>query len=183
MPGHAGSLLVADPALVDPNFRRSVVLLLDHDEDGALGVIVNRPSELGVARVLPVWGDHASDPGVVFEGGPVTPDGAIGVVVPAAETTLGAIRMLTDRFGILDLDADPDDVVPLMGGLRIFAGYAGWSPGQLEAEIAEGSWHLAPALTADVLSTTPTALWREVLRRQPGETAFLATYPDDPTWN
>lgn len=175
--------MVATSAIDAGPFRRSIVYLLDHDEDGALGVIVNRPMESDVDEVLPAWGDWVNAPGCLFDGGPVAMDSAlaVGVVTDAGARPLGW-RQMAGRVGLVDLDGP----VPSAGeflGLRVFAGYAGWSPGQLEAEIEEGSWIVVPATDQDLISPAPERLWEEVLRRQGGETRFWATLPDDPGLN
>lgn len=180
-----GRLLVATAALVDPNFARSVVLLLDHDEDGSLGVVLDRPSPVPVHSVLPAWADSAGEPAVLFEGGPVSPDAALAVAcVPAVEGTdpIG-YRRLFGAVGIVDLDTPVEVLAPAVTDLRVFAGYAGWGAGQLEAEIEEGSWIVVESTVHDVFSDTPTRLWSDVLRRQPGELAWLSTRPADPTQN
>lgn len=183
--GLTGQLLVATPALVDGHFRRSVVLVLDHDDDGALGVILNRRTEMNVDDVLPGWSGIVSAPGGVYEGGPVASDSALAVgllgVDPADEPI--AWRRMFGRVGLIDLDAPSTVVADALVGMRIFAGYAGWGVGQLESEIEEGSWLVLAATDADILHTTPDTMWRDVLRRQEGELRLLSTYPEDPTLN
>lgn len=187
-PGLTGRLLVAAPALGDSSFARAVVLVLDHDEDGALGVIINRPTPVDVAEVLPGWHSFATSPGVLFHGGPVALDSALGLAaVPDAsigsdDEPLGW-RRVVDRLGLVDLDTPPEIIAAEMADLRIFAGYAGWGAGQLEAELAEDSWYVVAAEPSDAFSNEPQALWRSVLRRQPGQLAFVSTCPDDPTMN
>ena len=180
---HLGQLLVATPRLHDPHFLRSVILLLDHDEDGALGVVINRPSQLPLQAVLPGWAYVVSDPTVLFAGGPVARDSALAVGVTVGDGPDDGFRLLGTAFGLVDLDADPDAIGAQLVGLRVFSGYAGWGAGQLEHEIEEGSWYVVSALPGDVLTAAPDSLWRAVLRRQPGELAYLATYADDPTMN
>lgn len=177
-------LLVATPLLLDPNFADSVVLLLDVDDSGALGVVLNRPTPVAVADVLPDWRDTVSDPEVLYQGGPVTPEGALAVafVRPGTELPVG-FRVVLGRLGLLDLDTPPELLEGGLEGLRIFAGYAGWGAGQLEAEVDEGSWYVVPAEAGDVFRDDPTELWRDVLRRQPGELAWHTTRPIDPTLN
>lgn len=181
-----GQLLVATPALVDPNFERTVVLLLEHDHDGALGVVISRPTDVSVGDVLPAWSDLVTGPDVLFSGGPVQTDAALAVAVVDAGVSDAAPvgwRPLYPGAGLLDLDAPPELVRHVLSGLRIFAGYAGWGAGQLEAEIAEGSWYVVPAETTDILTADAETLWRRVLRRQPGELAFVANCPADPSQN
>jgi len=180
-------LLVATPALADPNFDRAVVLLLDHDEEGSLGVVLNRPTPVGVGDILEGWAELTGEPGVVFQGGPVSLDSALGVaVVPGGangEGTPLGWRRVHGAIGLVDLEAPPELLAPVLGSLRIFAGYAGWGPGQLEDELAEGAWYVVESEPGDVSSPVPERLWREVLRRQRSELAMVATYPDDPSLN
>jgi putative transcriptional regulator len=181
----AGSLLVATPLLVDPNFDHTVVLLLDVDENGALGVVLNRPSPVPVHEVLPGWADVLAGPDVLFQGGPVGTDSALAVAdVPldGDEEPVG-FRRLFGATGIVDLDTPTEIMAPALTHLRIFAGYAGWGSGQLEAEIEEGSWYVVPALPGDLFGADPERLWSRVLRRQPGELAWVSTRPVDPTLN
>ncbi|WP_238993185.1 YqgE/AlgH family protein [Nocardioides caldifontis] len=181
----AGRLLVATPALADPNFSHTVVLLLDHDDDGTLGVVVNRPTSVAVASVLPDWAVAVEPPEVLFEGGPVNTDAALAVAaVPSGDgpEPLG-FRRLFGATGIIDLDTPPEVLAPAVARLRIFAGYAGWGSGQLEAEIAEGSWYVVDSAVHDVFGHDPARLWSAVLRRQPGELAWVSTRPVDPTLN
>ncbi|EFL25678.1 conserved hypothetical protein, partial [Streptomyces himastatinicus ATCC 53653] len=140
-----GRLLVATPALADPNFDRAVVLLLDHDEEGSLGVVLNRPTPVGVGDILESWAELAGEPGVVFQGGPVSLDSALGVAVvpgeagrsPARGEDGGPLgwRRVHGAIGLVDLEAPPELLAAAVGSLRIFAGYAGWGPGQLEDEL------------------------------------------------
>ncbi|GAA2091203.1 hypothetical protein GCM10009801_56760 [Streptomyces albiaxialis] len=260
-----GRLLVATPVLADPNFDRAVVLLLDHDEEGSLGVVLNRPTPVDVSDILEPWAALAGEPGVVFQGGPVSLDAALGVaVVPTggvgrtraaapradldtadgadraypgqgggdrpgragrgegAEGTEGAERTegtegsdagegraeedgpegrgqgadgrdgadgplgwrrVHGAIGLVDLEAPPELLAAELGSLRIFAGYAGWGPGQLEDELSEGAWYVVESEPGDVSSPAPEGLWRSVLRRQRSELALVATYPDDPSLN
>lgn len=162
----SGSLLVASPQLGDPSFRRTVVLLLEHTDEGALGVVLTRPGSIEVASVLPTLSGRAARPEVVFLGGPVQPEVALGLVRDG------------DRVGLVDLD-DASDTSPV----RVFAGYAGWSPQQLEGEIDRGDWFVVPVEPDDALGPCPELLWRAVLRRQGGRLAMLSTLPDDPREN
>jgi putative transcriptional regulator len=178
-----GRLLVAAPALGDPNFSRTVVLILDHDEDGALGVVLNRPTPVDVSEILPTWQQLTTGPGVVFHGGPVAVDSALGLaMVPGGSEPLG-FRRVVGGLGLVDLDAPPELLAAELGGMRIFAGYAGWSPGQLEGELEEGAWYVVDAEPGDAFSDAPQGLWRAVLRRQVGDLALVSTYPEDPSLN
>jgi len=179
-----GHLLVATPALRDPNFERTVVLLVAHEEGGALGVVLNRATEVPVSEVLAGWGAIASEPAVVFEGGPVQPDAAI--CLARSRTTKGDSRgfsRVDGPIGTVDLTLDPETMRDELLEVRVFAGYAGWSPGQLEEEIATGSWLTFKALPGDPFTGRPDDLWAMVLRRQGGMYAAVALYPTDPTMN
>lgn len=179
----AGRLLVATPGLGDPNFRRTVVLVLRHDDEGALGVVLNHPVPVPTADALPAWGDAVTPPATLFQGGPVGLDGALGVVtlVPSAGGPL--VDRLVGPFGLVDLDADPADGLPGITGVRVFVGYAGWSADQLEAEVAAGDWYVLEAQPGDVVTPEPELLWRRVLRRQGGALAIVSTFPEDPSLN
>lgn len=178
-----GSLLVATPALADPRFRRTVVYLLAHTPEGALGVVLNRPAELPVAVALPAWADLAAEPPTVFSGGPVAQSSAICLaeVQPGSEP-LGW-SAVSGCIGTFDIGADFAGTREALVALRVFSGYAGWDAAQLESEIAGGSWYVVPAEPGDALTADPGSLWRQVLRRQPGHLAMVATFPDDPSLN
>ena len=177
-------LLVATPALLDPNFADSVVLLLDVDENGALGVVLNRPSAVPVADVLADWGDVVAEPEVLFLGGPVSTEGALAVALLRAEDDVPVgFREVEGKLGLLDLDTPVELIDGSLQGLRIFAGYAGWGSDQLAGEIEEGSWYVVPGEAPDVFRVDPADLWRDVLRRQPGELAWHSTRPLDPDLN
>ena len=180
LPGK-GSLLVASPTLVDPNFFRSVVFLLAHDEDGSLGVVLNRPSPVPVDEVVPGWSRLAVSPPVLFIGGPVQPGAAICIgrtELPETAEAAGFAPLL-GTLGTVDLHEDPVDVPVALAEVRVVTGYAGWGPRQLAEEIESGSWHVLTAQNHDVLSHDPEGLWRRVLRRQGGWLAVLALYPTD----
>ncbi|MGZ4447768.1 MAG: YqgE/AlgH family protein [Nocardioides sp.] len=186
----AGMLLVATPALLDPHFADTVVLLLDVDDDGALGVVLNRPSAVPVAEVLEAWGDVVAEPEVLFHGGPVSTEGALAVAllrsdddVPVGFRAVEAAAEGAGRLGLVDLDTPVELVDGSLQGMRIFAGYAGWGAAQLAGEIEEGSWYVVPAQAPDVFRLDPTDLWRDVLRRQPGELAWNSTRPADADLN
>jgi putative transcriptional regulator len=177
-----GRLLVATPAIESGPFMRSVVFLLDHDGDGALGVIVNRPLESDVDDVLPDWANLVNAPVCLFDGGPVAMDSALALGVIADSAPPIGWRQMAGRVGLVDLEGP----VPRHGeftGLRVFAGYAGWGPGQLEDELDEGAWLVIDARDEDLVSPQPETLWREVLRRLDTDARFLTTFPDDPSAN
>ena len=179
-----GKLLVATPQTGGEVFRRSIVLVLHHDEEGAQGVVLNRPLAAPVSSVLPPWQDYVTDPPTVFQGGPVALDSALGLVtVPGDHQEPMGVRLLFGGIGLVDLDIPPLVVVPEVAGLRIFAGYAGWSGGQLEQEIRDGGWYVVESEARDAFTSEPETLWSTVLRRQRGHLAFVASFPEDPTMN
>jgi putative transcriptional regulator len=177
---YTGSLLVALPTLRDPHFERTVVFLLAHEADGALGVVLNRPTGVPVAEVLPDWEPLVSGPQVLFEGGPVGSDSAICVARARAGVAgfLGFSRVV-GQIGTIDLSREPAKVAERLEYIRVYHGYAGWSGGQLEQEIEEGSWFVFSALPADPFLAQPEDLWQLVLRRQGGMIAAVAHYPPD----
>ncbi len=183
-----GRLLVANPQLPDPNFDRTVVLLLNHGLDGSLGIVLNRPGGEDVVDRFPAWTNLVGAPAVFFEGGPVQPGALIGVMVrshPAGGP--GDPELLTEVLpdvDVVDLERLDAGTVPAGGSsLRLFSGYAGWSPGQLEGEISAGGWWVVDARPGDVTTPDPDLLWRRVLRRQKGSLSIVASYPADPTLN
>ena len=174
-------LLLATPELLDPNFHRAVILMLEHNDDGALGVILNRPRLVGGGEAVPHWADRLAYPARLHDGGPVSSDSVIGLGRGPALPVEG-ISPLLGRLGVIDLHRDPVDL-PDIGEVRLFAGYAGWGAGQLETELAAGAWIVAEASEEDARSVEPEDLWRNVLARQYGFTALLAGYPDDASQN
>jgi putative transcriptional regulator len=174
-----GRLLISSPSLVDPNFRRTVVLMTHHDDEGAVGLVLSRPSELRVADAVPDLGELPGDDGLVFIGGPVQPEAVVVLIElehpdDAVTPVLGSIAYMPPGFPV-------DDTGVLRA--RVFAGYSGWGPGQLEAELAESAWIVAPALPDDVFATDPDELWRDVLARKGGRFKLLASMPFDPQLN
>lgn len=180
----AGMLLLATPELLDPNFADTVVMLLDVDDSGALGVVLNRPSAVAVAEVLGTWSRAATEPDVLFQGGPVGKDSALAVALlrEAGDEPLG-FKAVYGGLGLVDLDTPVELLADRLAGLRIFAGYAGWGPGQLEGEIGEGSWYVVDGRAGDAFLADTSGLWREVMRRQPGELAWHSTRPANPELN
>ena len=177
-----GTLLVATPPLVDPNFDRTVVLLLEHGAGGAVGVVLNRPSETRVADALPGWELLAAEPTQVFVGGPVADDAAIALGAARRDDAGAGWAPVVAEVGTIDLHRDPDEVYAEISAIRVFAGYAGWGPGQLEDELAANAWVVLPSRPEDVMGA-PDDLWRRVLRRQGGRLAWLANAPLDPSVN
>jgi putative transcriptional regulator len=149
--------------------------MLEHSDDGAIGVVLNRPSETELDDVFPEWRSVASPPGVVFVGGPVSPDAVIALGRGGAACD-GFLDIGGD-LGSVDLSSDPLDVD--LERLRVFAGYAGWAAGQLEQEIDQGAWFVVTTERADPFVDDPTDLWRAVLRRQHNRVAMFANYPDE----
>jgi putative transcriptional regulator len=179
---HRGRLLVATPPLVDPNFDRTVVLMLEHGDDGALGVVLNRRSETTIDDVFPEWHELVSPPEVVFAGGPVSTD-AIIALARRRDAELDGFVQILDDLGTVDLAEDPLGIGASLEALRVVAGYAGWTPGQLEAELEQGAWFVVELEPGDPFVGTPEHLWRDVLRRQRGRLALFSNYPEDATVN
>ena len=184
-----GRLLLATPPLEDPNFDRTVIYVLEHHDEGALGLVLNRPSLEELGDALQPWSEMQSDPSLVFVGGPVEPDALIAIArvreplaEPSGEDDDPGDRHLAPLTGDLasaDLAADPLDVAASISALRVFRGYAGWGPGQLDGEIEAGAWLVLDPEPSDLFTDAPDDLWRVVLRRQPGRLAWLAGAPDD----
>ena len=180
MDGLGGYLLIASPALWDPNFRRTVVLIGHHDEEGAVGVVLNRVSEVSVLEAAPTFVPLLDGEDVVYVGGPVQPQAA--VVVADFDDPDAAGVLAFGSIGFLAGDADPE-IVTGVRRARLFAGYAGWGPGQLETEIEEGSWIDEPARADDVFAEDAAGLWSAVLRRKGPQYEMLALMPLDPSLN
>lgn len=178
-----GTLLVAAPTLTDPNFVRTVIYMLEHHADGSVGVVLNRPSAVAVRDVLPQWRAVASRPRRLFVGGPVESSGALCLAqcLPGQRPT--GWTSVAGPVGLADLGTDPERMSPALTQLRIFMGYAGWGAGQLAEEIAGGAWLVIAGRPADVFADPTVDLWSEVLRRQGGRLALLASCPQDPTLN
>lgn len=178
----AGKLLVATPELLDPNFARSVVFVVEHDDvEGTLGIVINRPSGIGAAAHLPDWSASVAQPDVVFVGGPVTPEVALGLADTPADPPPGWAPVISN-IGLIDLATTPGAVGGVLR-LRIFAGYAGWVVGQLEAELEENAWFVVDAVSGDLFAAEPEDLWRTVLRRQPPPLSWYAHFPLHPRLN
>lgn len=184
MESMTGQLLVATPSLKDPNFDRTVVLLVAHEPGGALGVVLNRATEVPVSEALGSWALLARDPAVLFEGGPVQPESAICLarMRPKAPRAKG-FHPVSGSVGTLDLSGDPEALRESVAGIRVFAGYSGWSAGQLEEEVSTGSWFVFDALPGDAFMERPDDLWPMVLRRQGGMMAAVAHFPPDVALN
>jgi putative transcriptional regulator len=176
----AGSVLIAGPSLWDPNFRRTVVLIGHHDDEGAVGVVLNRPSEVSVADAAPPLAGLVPPEEPVYFGGPVQPQAA--VVVADFERPEHAQVLAFDSIGFLPDEADPREIGELRRA-RVFAGHAGWGPGQLEAELEEGSWLVETATPEDVFTPEPGGLWSAVVRRKGPRYELMARMPFDPSMN
>ena len=170
-----GSLLVATPQLEDPNFRRSVVLMIEHGFEGSLGVVLNRPSTTSLDGVLPGWALTTGSPSRIFSGGPVQPD-ALLALAPTSTAWVGSTQV-TEQIAMLDLEADIDTDQIDATSVRYFIGYSGWSHGQLGFEIEEGAWWTFES-TNDVLLLDPIDCWSRVLARQKSAARFLAVHPE-----
>ena len=178
----AGQLVVATPALADPNFARTVVLLLQaDDEDGALGLVLNRAGELLVAESAPELAELAGDDAVIDEGGPVQPDALL--VLGEFEDASHAAICVTGTVGLVGDGCDLDELAEVTRRARVFAGYAGWGPGQLDAELARDDGFVAPAGIDDIFDPDAEELWRRVLARKGGHYAGVARRPIDPSVN
>lgn len=179
-PSHTGRLVVATQRLADPNFAHAVVLLVEHGAEGAFGVVLNRPGDVPITDALAPWAALASEPPVVFTGGPVQPDGVLGLG-RLRETNLGTEEeAVLPGVQVVDLTVDPMLAATDYRGVRLFSGYAGWGPGQLEVELADGAWFVVDAEPTDILTADPDGLWRVVLARQGG---LFVTIPEDPSLN
>ncbi len=176
-----GQLLVAAPSLTDPNFHRTVVLIAGHDEDGALGLVLNRPLEVEVADVAPALAPLAPSGEVVHSGGPVQPSDA--VVLADFEDRDAAGLLVLGSIGLPASETEPDALVDAVTRARVFAGHSGWGPGQLDAELEAEGWIVAPAEPEDVFADDPDTLWATVLARMGGEYTLLARMPADPRMN
>lgn len=165
---------MATPKLPDPNFHRTVVLLIQHDEDGTVGLVLNRVSMEPAVDHIPEWEGHLAPPGLVHHGGPVEPEIAIGLGL-----TLSGMSTGVPGLGLIDLSHGPSEDSP---HIRVYSGYSGWGAGQLEEELDTGSWFLVPAAPDDPFAD-PGSQWRKVLRRQSGLLAVVSTFPEDPSLN
>ena len=181
----SGRLLVATPQLRDPRFARAVVLLLDHDESGTVGVVLNQPLDLAVSAEFPSWGQCSAlaAPEVFFSGGPVEIDGALVIAALRPGVVAPVVRVVPGSIAVIDIDSEPAEAPYWASGLRVFAGYSGGGPGQLLAELDEGSWYVVDSRPEDLLDPHPEGLWRSVLRRQTGDVALVSTWTDDPDLN
>ena len=176
-----GQLLIAGPTLQDPNFWRAVVLVVEHTPDGALGLVLNRPSETTVAEVVPQLAELVDPADEVLVGGPMQPG---SVIVLADFVDPGDAALIAfDQVGVMGAESEPADLVGGVRRARAFAGHAGWGPGQLDNELERGDWILEPAQDQDAFARQPADLWGEVLSRKGGSYALVARMPPDPSTN
>jgi putative transcriptional regulator len=179
MESYRGLLLVSSPSLHDPNFRRTVVLITHHDEDGAMGLVLTRPSEALVTDAVPVMAELAGPDEVVHVGGPVQPQAV--VVLAELEQEHESFEPVLGGVGFLPLGVEAEELA--VARVRVFAGYSGWGPGQLEGEMAESSWIVVPAEPDDVFADDPDELWRTVVQRKGGRFSLMESMPFDPDLN
>ena len=169
-----GSLLVSGASLNDPNFHRSVLFVIEHDLQGALGVVLNKPLALHPEQLIDLWAERVEEGGFIYSGGPVSTNAVIGL----ARTTSSTNQSLTGNVEVLDLHFSPSERSDVEF-VRLFVGYAGWSAGQLEAEIDAGSWFVFEASESDIFTDSTEDLWERVLARQGGLISQMASAPDD----
>jgi putative transcriptional regulator len=174
-----GKLLVSSPSLVDPNFRKTVVLIAHHDDDGAMGLVLSRPSDVPALHAVPSLEGLPGSDDPVFVGGPVQPEAFM--VLAEFDDVEQAAAPIMAGLGFMPADAEPDELS--IRRLRLFAGYSGWGAGQLEAELDESSWIVVDALTEDAFASDPDELWRNVLHRKGGPFSLMETMPFDPGLN
>ena len=176
-----GQVLVAEPTLPDPNFSRSVIIVAHHDADGALGLVLNRPSETAVAEAAPELTQLCGERALVHQGGPVAPQGVI--VLAEFEHPETAGLLVTGDLGLVGPDSDLESLAGEVRRARVFAGHSGWAPGQLDQELEAGGWIAAPLARDDVFAAVTADLWRTVLARKGGRYALAARMPTDPSLN
>lgn len=176
-----GQLLIAGPTLLDPNFWRTVVLVVEHNEDGALGLVLNRPSETTIGDAVSQLGELVDLDDLLYIGGPVQPSAVI--VLAEFEDPTDAALLAFDDVGVLAAGATPDELAAGVRNGRPFVGHAGWGPGQLDAELERDDWIIEPARLRDAFTPRPAELWSEVLTRKGGSYALVARMPPDPSVN
>ena len=185
MPSTTGRLLVATPPTDDPNFERSVILMLNHNDEGAFGLVISRPTEVdsfGDDGALDDWITHTSTPSVFFEGGPVQQNSVIGLARFADDAERPWASAVGAGLHTLDLNSDGTNGVEC-AAIRLFVGYSGWGPFQLDAEIADDHWFVIDAQPADAFDREPETMWRRVLEREPIHREWVRNFPDDPNLN
>ncbi len=171
-------LLIAQPMMLDGNFDQTVIFMIEHNDDGALGVVLNRPLDLGITDAMPEWSVLAAEPQMVFSGGPVGHGSALALADAVLDDVGGSFTQVMGTIGMVDL-ASTDDLDKGLVRLRVFSGYSGWGAGQLDAEINQGGWFVVDAEPDDIFTADPSTLWSQVLKRQGGSLARLAFFPPD----
>lgn len=175
-----GNLLVASPVLLDPNFERTVVLITEHTDEGAMGIVLNRPSDTSAAEVIPELAEIAGEE-PVYVGGPVQPD-AIVLLAEFSDPDKAAWIVVAD-VGLAGAEAELGDLAAAVRRGRLYAGYSGWGPAQLDAELELDSWIVEPPLPAELFPDRPDDLWSDVLERKGGQYKLIARMPEDPSQN
>jgi putative transcriptional regulator len=181
MDSSRGQLLIAGPGLLDPNFWRTVVLVVEHDDEGAFGLVLNRTSETTVGEAVPELDELVDPDERLFIGGPVQPSGVI--VLGRFEDPGDAALLAFDDVGVLSTEAPTPDGSAGLRSSRAFVGHAGWGPGQLDSELERGDWILEPAQLSDAFCEDPGGLWSAALARKGGGYALVARMPPDPSLN
>ncbi|MCY4086417.1 MAG: YqgE/AlgH family protein [Actinomycetia bacterium] len=176
-----GQLLIAAPSLVDTNFWRTVVLVAEHSDEGAMGLVLNRPLDVLVAEAVEALAMLVASDEPVFQGGPVAPEEVVALA-EFADPELAAEFTFTE-IAFIGADPDIEELAGAISRARVFAGYAGWGAGQLEAELSEQAWIIEPALPDDVFAEEPESLWSQTLRRRGGVASLIALMPPDPSMN
>lgn len=176
----AGMLLVAAPGMPTPDFARTVILIVEHEFQGTFGVVLSERSDTAVHSVMPDWVDLVAKPQAVYIGGPVDPQAVVGLAVTRPDVTIAEhpeFSRLANRLVHVDLHSNPRNLAGLLQGMRIFAGYCSWAPGQLNEEIERGDWFVTPALPSDVTAAGSVDLWGDVMRRQSQPLPLFSTFP------
>lgn len=177
-----GMLLVAAPGMMSGDFTRSVIMLIEHSPQMTFGVNLTARSELAVFNVMPEWLPAVAKPQALYIGGPLNQQSVAALGVTKAGINIDEhpqIHRLAPRLVHVDMRSNPDEVTPLVEGIRMFAGYAEWAPGQLEEEIEFGDWYVTPALPSDVIAPGRVDLWGDVMRRQQMPLPLFSTFPAD----
>lgn len=177
-----GMLLVAAPGMLSEEFNRSVVLIIEHNEQLTFGVNLASRSDLAVFNVMPEWLPAVAKPQALYIGGPLNQQSVVGLAMTKAGVDLDQaphLNRLANRLAHVDLRADPGSIAEQVEGMRLFAGYAEWAPGQLDEEIERGDWYVTPALPTDVVVPGRTDLWGDVMRRQQMPLPLFSTFPAD----
>lgn len=177
-----GMLLVAAPGMLSDEFNRSVVLVIEHNEQLTFGVNLASRSDLAVFNVMPDWLPAVAKPQALYIGGPLNQQSVVGLAMTKPGVDMEEapqLNRLANRLAHVDLRAEPGDIADLVEGMRLFAGYAEWAPGQLAEEIERGDWFVTPALPTDVIVPGRTDLWGDVMRRQQAPLPLFSTFPAD----